>query len=373
MNNDEMKSEWEKYNFPGYYKFYKILKEQKHDVLYKDIKTFVQRQKIYKEHTQTQKRQHGYIHSICKNFEFFADLIDYQRYESKNKHFKYILVVIDAYSRVAYVEAIKNKESKTVADAFEKILTESGTPQIVSSDNGSEFIGHEFKTMLTNHNITQSLSEVGDHFSLGLIDRFCRTIKSTIWKVFTKNGNRKWIDIYKDLVEKYNNTDNEGIGWIAPNETEKYPLNVYLAYMKKVGKTKKKNEKKIKYSVGDLVKKRIGKDTAFSKGYEPKWSKRTYTITGVEGRSYKIDDDTDKLYRQYDLLFVSSEDSDEEEADDEKEESEEEESEEDEDVDKHGEVSKLNIVKSKNVETTNGPRRTDRERKKNTKYTKDFV
>ena len=53
MNNDEMKSEWEKYNFPGYYKFYKILKEQKHDVLYKDVKTFVQRQKIYKEHTQT--------------------------------------------------------------------------------------------------------------------------------------------------------------------------------------------------------------------------------------------------------------------------------------------------------------------------------
>ena len=43
------------------------------------------------------------------------------------------------------------------------------------------------------------------------------------------------------------------------------------------------------------------------------------------------------------------------------------------DVDKHGEVSKLNIVKSKDVETTNGPRRTDRERNKNTKYTKDFV
>ena len=61
----------------------------------------------------------------------------------------------------------------------------------------------------------------------------------------------------------------------------------------------------------------------------------------------------------YDLLRVESHE--EEEADDEKEEEEEEDSEEEEDVDKHGEVSKLNIVKSKDVETKNGPRRTERE------------
>ena len=132
-----------------------------------------------------------------------------------------------------------------VAIAFETILNDSGAiPKILSSVNGSEFIGFEFKTMLTNHDITQNLSEVGDHFSLALIDRFCRTIKTAIYKHFTINNNKKWIDIYKDLVAKYNNTDNEGLGWIAPNEEEKYPLNIYFAYMKKIKKTDKKNEKK---------------------------------------------------------------------------------------------------------------------------------
>ena len=155
--------------------------------------------------------------------------------------------------------------------------------------------------MLTNHDITQNLSEVGDHFSLGLIDRFCRTIKTAIYKHFTINNNNKWIDIYKDLVAKYNNTDNEGLGWIAPNEAGKYPLNIYFANMKKIKKTEKKNEKKMKYKIGDFVKKRLKKDSAFSKGYEPNWSKRTYTILDIKGRSYVIDDSTDKLYTQYDI------------------------------------------------------------------------
>ena len=76
-------------------------------------------------------------------------LIDYTKFESTNRHFKYLLVVIDAYSRVAYAEALKNKDAITVTVAFETILNDSGArPQILSSDNGSEFIGFEFKTML---------------------------------------------------------------------------------------------------------------------------------------------------------------------------------------------------------------------------------
>ena len=109
MNNDDMKRAWELYNFPSYYKFYKILKELHHNVLYNDIKKFVKNQKIYKQHTQTIKRHHGYIHIVEKNFEWFCDLIDYTKFESTNRHFKYLLVVIDAYSRVAYAEPLKNK------------------------------------------------------------------------------------------------------------------------------------------------------------------------------------------------------------------------------------------------------------------------
>ena len=314
MNNDDLKLIWEQYNFPGYYKFYKILKELNHEMLYKDVQKFVKNQKIHKQHTQTIKRHHGFIDIVNKNFQWFCDLVDYQKYQSKNKHYNYILVVIDAYSRIAYTEAIKNKESKTVSHAFEKILNEAGCkPKILTSDNGSEFIASDFKNMLTSHDITQNLSEVGDHYSLGIIDRFCRTLKSTIYKYFTMNDNKLWIDIYKDIVKKYNDTDNEALGFIAPNETDIYPLNIYIAHMKKVRASQKTNENKMIYNVGNYVKKRMRKDSVFHKAYEPVWSKRTYKILEIKGRSYMIDDDTDVLYRQYDLLLVDTDEDNKEE------------------------------------------------------------
>ena len=62
-----------------------------------------------------------------------------------NKNFQYILIVIDTYSRVSFCEALKNKKGETVARAFENILSDSGrTPEILASDNGSEFMSHEF-------------------------------------------------------------------------------------------------------------------------------------------------------------------------------------------------------------------------------------
>ena len=74
--------------------------------------------------------------------------------------------------------------------------------------------------------------------------------------------------------------------------------------MNKINKSKSTNENKMISHVGEFFKKRIRKDSAFKKGYTPIWSKQTYKILEIKGRSYVIDDDTDVLYRQYDLLLV---------------------------------------------------------------------
>ena len=42
--------------------------------------------------------------------------------------FKYFLVVIDAFSKHIYTEPLKDKSSKTVGNAFQKIYKEFGSP-----------------------------------------------------------------------------------------------------------------------------------------------------------------------------------------------------------------------------------------------------
>ena len=49
-----------------------------------------------------------------------ADLVDMQAFSSFNKGFKYILTVIDVFSKYAWAVPIKDKSAASVTKAFEK-------------------------------------------------------------------------------------------------------------------------------------------------------------------------------------------------------------------------------------------------------------
>ena len=58
--------------------------------------------------------------------QFQADLIDCSYLQKYNDGFKFILVMIDVFSKYVYVECMKNKTSQSVITAFSKILKRSG-------------------------------------------------------------------------------------------------------------------------------------------------------------------------------------------------------------------------------------------------------
>ena len=82
------------------------------------------------------------------------DIIDMSNNEYKG--FKYILSGIDLFSKKTYVQALKDKSSKSVNVAIKKIIKES-QPRSIRSDNGSEFIRDSFKKILNDNNIKQIL------------------------------------------------------------------------------------------------------------------------------------------------------------------------------------------------------------------------
>ena len=54
-----------------------------------------------------------------------ADLIEIKSLPSKNKNVKYLLCVIDIFTKYAWVKPLKDKKSKTVLNVFIKIVNES--------------------------------------------------------------------------------------------------------------------------------------------------------------------------------------------------------------------------------------------------------
>ena len=67
---------------------------------------------------------------------FQADLCDMQALADKNDGNRYMLTVIDIFSKIAFVRVLKNKSGAEVTRALDSILKEGGAPKKVQTDGG---------------------------------------------------------------------------------------------------------------------------------------------------------------------------------------------------------------------------------------------
>ena len=71
-----------------------------------------------------------------------------------NRGFRFLLCVIDSFSKYAWVAPLKNKKGGSIANAFQKILDKSGRKtNKIWIDKGSEFYNNSFKKWLKDNNI----------------------------------------------------------------------------------------------------------------------------------------------------------------------------------------------------------------------------
>ena len=66
-----------------------------------------------------------------------------------NKGFRFLLCVIDIFSKYAWVVPLKDKKGVSIVDAFQKILDDSNRKaNKIWVDKGSEFYNDSFKKMV---------------------------------------------------------------------------------------------------------------------------------------------------------------------------------------------------------------------------------
>jgi len=82
--------------------------------------------------------------------QFQVDLADLSKYYDENDGYKYLLVAIDCFSRLASVEPLKTK-SGTVVKALTAVFKELGEPDKIQSDKGKEFYNAPVKAFLKKH------------------------------------------------------------------------------------------------------------------------------------------------------------------------------------------------------------------------------
>lgn len=102
--------------------------------------------------------------------QWSSDLIEVINIYRYIKGYKYLLTMVDVFSKHACVEPIKNKTSKTVTEAFEKILKQCRTAIQLQTDDGKEFYNKTFQTLMKHYNIYH-FSTSGDT-KASVVERF---------------------------------------------------------------------------------------------------------------------------------------------------------------------------------------------------------
>ena len=82
-----------------------------------------------------------------------VDLADMQSLSKYNKGIKYLLCVIDLFSKFAWVVPLKEKRGISIVNAFQKIISKGRRPNKISVDQGGEFYNKLFNRFLKINNI----------------------------------------------------------------------------------------------------------------------------------------------------------------------------------------------------------------------------
>ena len=87
------------------------------------------------------------VYSAFKDNIWTADLANVQLIGKFNKGFKFLLCVIDIYSKYAWIVSLKDKKGVSIANAFQKILKKSNRkPNKIWVDKGGEFYNRSMKS-----------------------------------------------------------------------------------------------------------------------------------------------------------------------------------------------------------------------------------
>ena len=204
-----------------------------------------------------------------------SDLLDMNDYGPKNNRgYRYILVVIDNFSKFDWTIPLKNKYAQSRTDAFSQIIkTSERKPNLLETDDGRGNVNEIFNEFL-NSNKIRRCSRYTDKGAL-FAERFNRTISNVLKKPVFERVNADWLSELPSVIKQYNNR--------IHSSTKMTPIQASKKVNEKLVNTNLQDRrvKQVpKFKLGRLVR-TAGIKRVFSKGDSWNYSYILYTITEV--------------------------------------------------------------------------------------------
>lgn len=138
---------------------------------------------------------------------YIADCVDLRLYSEQNNGYKWLLVLVDSFSKFAVVKPLFSKSAEEVGNVFNSIFTTIWPPLILHTDNGKEFRNNTLEQICVEFNIIQKFGRARAPWIQGQVERFNQSIKRWLSSSSASNGELgKWVTCLDKIVFQYNNT-----------------------------------------------------------------------------------------------------------------------------------------------------------------------
>ena len=222
---------------------------------------------------------------------------------NRNHGMKWLFVLIDSYTKLAFVRPMKTKAVEPCLNAFKEINDEIWDDYhelilIVDCDNEKSFTSGEFTRYCEKNDIKLHFSRKDDSRSKAFVERFNRTLREKINKTKIALNTNNWTDHIQSLVKAYNKTRHSATG---RKPVDAVIENSLLEH--KIDRNQSRTSR-VKMRIGDEVRVLLHREN-FEKGTAQKWSKGLHKIERIEiGNRYYVSD-RENYYKDYELQPVS--------------------------------------------------------------------
>jgi len=197
---------------------------------------------------------HRYSNEALEPDELWQADITYLKYKNKDV---YQLSFIDVYSRfVVFSVTLTNMTSSTVSDIFEKYIEKNKESLLriprLQTDNGSCFIGTEFKLFVEKYKFEHTTIHPGTPTENVIIERWHRTFKEILFELKEPETFEDLVEITEKACYYYNyERYHKSLNYVTPYDYYRGNPGVIFEERKRKIEKAKENRKKINIGLMD--------------------------------------------------------------------------------------------------------------------------
>ena len=186
----------------------------------RSVDAWLLRQVAFTRHRPTRRRFPSYPYTVTNMTDVWeCDLMDMRSLSKYNDRYKYLLSVIDFFTKYLHVVPLRPKTGTAVSSAFRSILAKyskpvRSRPVWVRTNKGKEFLNETFQALLRKEGIQFQVCR-DPNVKCAIVERSHRTIREKLYRYMTYKNTYRYIGVLPRFVRGYNDSVHSATG-MAP-------------------------------------------------------------------------------------------------------------------------------------------------------------